>query len=229
MPPRSAASPETGLRFFLDTADAKAWAEWLPLGLFHGVTTNPILLQAAGVPCRLQALSGLVAEAFRLGASEVQVQTFGRTRALYVEHGRAIAGFDPRVVVKIPTTVEGTAAAAVLAGEGIRITMTGVYNAAQSLVAEALGAAYAAPYLGRMNDAGRDGFGEIAAMGRSARAHGATTRILVASLRRAADVARLAAEGLDTFTFNPKVAADVFADDATAQAIEAFEAAAEAS
>jgi transaldolase len=229
MPPRPPEAPQTGLRFFLDTADSKAWAEWLPLGLFHGVTTNPILLQAAGVPCRLQALSALAQGAFRLGAAEVQVQTFGRTRALYVEHGRAIAAFDPRVVVKIPTTVEGTAAAAILAGEGVRITMTGVYNASQSLVAEALGAAYAAPYLGRMNDAGRDGFCEITAMGRSARAHGATTRILVASLRRASDVSRLAADGLDTFTFNPKVAADFFADDATAQAIEAFEAAAEAS
>jgi transaldolase len=227
MPAASPVPSPPGLRFFLDTADRAAWAEWLPLGIFHGVTTNPVLLKAAGVPCTLPVLSGLVAEAVELGAGEVQVQTWGRTRVRYVEHGRALAALDSRVVVKVPTTVEGTAAAAVLAREGVRLTMTAVYDPAQALVAGALGAAYAAPYLGRMNDEGRDGFGDIAAMARGARAHGARTRILVASLRQPADVARLAADGLDTFTFSPKVAAAFFSDDATARAVEAFEAAAE--
>lgn len=66
-------------------------------------------------------------------------------------------------------------------------------------------------------------------MARAARAHGAATRILVASLRQPADVARLAAEGLDAFTFSPKVAAAFFDDEASARAVEAFEAAAETS
>jgi transaldolase len=221
------AASGSGLLFYLDSADRSAWREWLQLGLFRGVTTNPVLLEAAGVACTLPALSELVDDALGLGAEEVQVQTWGRTREAYLAHGRALAAFDRRVVVKVPTTVEGTAAAAILAGEGVRLTMTAVYGAAQALVAGALGAAYAAPYLGRMNDAGRDGFGEIVAMARAARAHGARTRILVASLRQPADVARLAAEGLDTFTFSPKVAAAFFADEATQAAVEAFEVAAE--
>jgi transaldolase len=219
--------PPGSLVFLLDSAERSAWREWLPLGLFRGVTTNPVLLQAAGVPCTLHALATLVGDAFELGAHEVQVQTWGRTRQAYLGNGRALAAFDPRIVVKVPTTVEGIAAAAILGAEGVRLTMTAVYNASQALLAGALGAAYAAPYFGRMNDAGRDGFGEIVAMGRAARAHGGRTRILVASLRQASDVARLAAEGLDTFTFSPKVAADFFADEATRTAVEAFEAAAE--
>lgn len=222
------AVPAAGsLVFFLDTADRSAWREWLPLQLFRGVTTNPVLLEAAGVPCTVSALSALVGDAFAIGAREVQVQTWGRTREAYLANGRALAALDPRIVVKVPTTVEGVAAAAILASEGVRLTMTAVYNAAQALVAGALGAAYTAPYLGRMNDADRDGFGEIFAMGRAARAHGGRTRVLVASLRKASDVAILAADGLDTFTFSPKVAADFFADEATLAAVEAFEQAAE--
>ncbi len=155
------------------------------------------------------------------------MQTWGRTRDLYVEHGRALAAIDPRIVVKVPTTVEGAAAAAKLRDEGVRLTMTAVYSAAQALVASALGAEYAAPYLGRMNDSGRDGFGEIVAIARAARAHGSAMRILVASLRDASDVVRLAAEGLDTFTFGPKLAAGLLADELAAQAVEAFEVAAE--
>ncbi len=216
-----------GLRLMLDTAERSAWAEWLPLGCFYGVTTNPLLLEAAGVPCTLPALSDLVRAALDLGAGEVQVQTWGRTRDVYFEHGRALAALSPKVVVKVPTTVEGVAAAARLGREGVRLTMTAVYTAAQALIASALGADYAAPYLGRMNDAGRDGFREITAMARSAHEQGSATRILVASLRHPGDVVRLANEGLDTFTFSPKLAAGFFTDETTEQTVEAFEAAAE--
>ncbi len=220
-------SPVPGLRFLLDSADHAAWAEWLPLGCFHGVTTNPVLLQAAGVPCTVSSLASLARQAIDLGAGEVHTQTWGRTRDLYVEHGRALAAIDPKIVVKVPTTIEGAAAAATLRREGVRLTMTAVYTAAQALVASALGAEYAAPYLGRMNDAGHDGFGEIATMARTARAQGSSMRILVASLRDPGDVVRLAAEGLDTFTFAPKLVAGFFADRDAAQAVEAFETAAE--
>jgi transaldolase len=211
----------------LDTAERSAWAEWLTLGCFHGVTTNPVLLQVAGIPCTLPALSELARQALELGAGEVQVQTWGRTRDLYFEHGRALAAISPKIVVKVPTTVEGVAAAARLRREGVRLTMTAVYTAAQALIASALRADYAAPYLGRMNDAGHDGFREIAAMARMAREQGSGTRILVASMRHPGDVVRLANEGLDTFTFSPKLAAGFFTDETAAQTVEAFEAAAE--
>lgn len=224
MSPSNASS--AGLRFFLDSADRGAWDEWLPLGIFHGATTNPVLLEAARVPCETEALARLAGRAFDLGAAEVHMQTWGRTRDTYADRGRALAAIDPRVVVKAPTTVEGTAAAARLRRDGVRLTMTAIYSAAQALAASALGADYAAPYLGRMSDAGRDGFGEIVAMARALRAHGSTTRLLVASLREPSDLVRLAAEGLDTFTFGPKLAAALFADDLARAAVEAFEAAA---
>lgn len=221
-------SAALGLRFLLDTADRAAWTQWLPLGCFYGVTTNPTLLKAADVPCSVTALTRLARQAIDLGAGEVHVQTWGRTRTLYVEHGRALAAIDPKIIVKVPTTIEGAAAAATLRREGVRLTMTAVYNVAQALVASALGADYAAPYLGRMNDAGHDGFGEIATMARTARAQGSSMRILVASLRDPSDIVRLAADGLDAFTFNPKLIPGFFADRDAALAVEAFEAAAEA-
>jgi transaldolase len=220
-------SQASGLRFLLDTADRAAWAQWLPLGCFYGVTTNPTLLKAANIPCSVTTLARLAREAIDLGAGEVHIQTWGRTRTLYVEHGRALAAIDPKIVVKAPMTIEGAAAAATLRREGVRLTMTAVYSVAQVLVASALGADYAAPYLGRMNDAGHDGFGEIAAMARMARAQGSPMRILAASLRDTADIIRLAGDGLDTFTFNPKLIPGFFSDRDAAQAVEAFETAAE--
>ncbi len=216
------------IRLFLDTADKAAWRSWLPTGLFHGVTTNPTLLAAAGIPCNLPALGPLVDAAFGFGANEMQIQTFGRSSDALERNGRAIAALDPRIVVKVPITREGALAASRLGADGIRITMTAVYAAHQALSAAALGADYAAPYLGRMNDAGRDGQGEIAAMRDMVAASGSRMRILVASLRSAEDLSRLAARGLDTFTFSPTVAAMLFSDPLTEAAAEAFEVAAAA-
>lgn len=217
----------SALRFFLDTADVKEWAKWLPTGLFYGVTTNPVLLKAAGVACTHASLRDLARAAFALGVKEVQIQTWGRTAEAYMANGRELALIDPRVVVKIPTNEAGIHAAKALLAAGTRVTLTAVYTPAQALLASAIGASYSAPYLGRINDANRDGFGDIVAMHKGARAAGGDTRILVASLRSAGDVAKLAADGLDIFTFSPKVAADFFADALANAAIEAFEVAAE--
>jgi len=216
------------LRLFLDTAEKSAWREWLPTGLFYGVTTNPTLLAAASIPCNLAVFPALVDAVFSLGANEMQIQTFGRTADALERNGRAIAALDPRIVVKVPVTFDGVVAAMRLKADGIRVTITAVYASHQALTATALGTDYVAPYFGRMNDAGRDGEGEIVAMRDMATKSGSATRILVASLRSADDLARLAARGLDTFTISPKVAAMLFADPLTHAAAEAFEAAAEA-
>ena len=58
-------SPELrgGGRLFLDTADTDEWGELLPTGIFHGVTTNPTLLERAGQPCTVQNLHTMAAKA----------------------------------------------------------------------------------------------------------------------------------------------------------------------
>lgn len=216
------------LRLFLDTADREACERWFETGLFHGATTNPTILAASGVACTIAALGALASDLFALGAAEMQAQTWGRSAETLLRHGRMIAAIDPRMVVKVPITRDGAVAASILKQEGIRVTLTAVYGAHQALSAAAIGADYAAPYLGRMNDAGRDGFDEILAMRAIVHQSGSAMRILVASLRQADDLARLARHGVDTFTFSPKVAAALFDDALTTAAAEAFEVAAEA-
>ena len=95
--------------------------------------------------------------------------------------------------------------------------------------AAALGADYIAPYLGRITDLGRDGHAELTRMQRIVEGvarpvqAGAALRLLVASLRSAEDLARLAAEGLDTFTISPAIAAELFAVEPTLAAADQFE------
>jgi transaldolase len=76
-----------------------------------------------------------------------------------------------------------------------------------------------------MDDNGKNGFDECAKMQGIMDGLGSDTRVLVASLRDAGTLADLAAEGMDTFTFSPKVARELFdeplTDDAAAQFEEA--------
>ncbi len=75
------------------------------------------------------------------------------------------------------------------------------------LIAAALGADYVAPYLGRINDLGRNGREDLVAMQQACMGVGSATRILVASIRSVDDITLLATQGLNTFTFSPLVAA----------------------
>jgi transaldolase len=218
------------LRLLLDSADPSAWAEWLPTGVFRGVTTNPTLLRRAAQPCTHEHLAELSARALDLGAQELHLQAWGPD---LLACGRAIAQLAPgRIWVKLPITRAGAAAARSLIAEGCRVTFTACYEPAQVLLAAALGADYIAPYLGRICDLGRDGHAELIQMQRivdsldlphSAPRPQQPLRLLVASLRATDDLARLAAEGLDTFTINPEVAAALFAVEPTLAAAAQFE------
>jgi transaldolase len=214
------------LRLLLDSADPSAWAEWLPTGLFRGVTTNPTLLRRAAQPCSLEHFAVLSARALELGVQELHLQAWG---ADLIACGRALAQLAPgRIWVKLPITRAGAAAARALIAEGCSITFTACYEPAHVLLAAVLGADYIAPYLGRISDLGRDGHAELTRMQRivdSLSAEQATQppRLLVASLRAPDDLARLAAEGLNTFTISPEIAAALFAVEPTLAAAAQFE------
>ncbi len=220
---RSWQTDSAKLRLCLDTAEVAEWQTWLPTGMFYGVTTNPLLLERAAVTCSIESLQKLTHQAFTLGAQEVQLQAWGTTVEALVQTGQQLAAIDERVIVKVPVTQVGTQAAAQLMASGARITLTGVYAVHQVLIAAALGAAYTAPYLGRINDLGRNGREDLVMMQRSLTGVCSPTRILVASIRSVEDIAFLASQGLDTFTFSPAIAAAFFDVDATTQAASDFE------
>ena len=217
------------LRLFLDSADAETYDAWLPTGMFTGVTTNPAILERDGVECGVEALSALARNALEFDAvDEFQVQTWGEDSDEMWENGIALARLDPeRLVVKVPATMEGIKAANALVVDGVRVTITAAYAPHQVLVAASIGANYVAPYLGRMNDAGRDGMGTIVSMQETVEELESDMRVLVASVRTAAELSKLASKGCDTFTISEKVAAEMFSDPLTTQAALDFQSAAQ--
>ncbi|HEX6677435.1 MAG TPA: transaldolase family protein [Actinomycetes bacterium] len=209
------------MRLYLDTADRAAAEDLLRTGLFAGLTTNPMILQRSGLGA---AHAPEIHEwAVAAGAREVFFQAWGEDADSLVERGERLRELGPEVVVKVPASRAGAAACARLAARGAPTLLTAVYAPGQVLVAAAAGATYIAPYLGRLNDAGRDGVAEVTAMQEVLAATGASTKILLASVRDVPSMVKLARRGIDCFTIGPPVAEAFFAEHLTAAAVAAFE------
>jgi len=207
---------------YLDSADIAELRACLPHPLVHGVTTNPTLLRRAGVT--RSDLPALVEQLLALGAKQVQAQVHatdveGMLADAEVLLRLADAG---RIVVKIPATREGLRAGAQLSARGVPVTCTAVYAPEQAAFAAMLGAAYAAPYLGRLQDSGADGLALIGQMQALIERSGAATRLLVASVRTREAFLGLLGLGVGAITLPPRLLPELLDHAATLEAERAF-------
>ena len=210
------------LRLFIDSVKPEDWDTYLGTGMFYGVTTNPNLLAKAGVPFRVDSMKDLARTAFDLGAKEIHLQVWGEEPEEMLEIGRELAAIDKRVMVKVPIDITGILLAKQLLEEGANITLTAIHFSQQILIAVGMGANYAAPYLGRMNDAGMDGMREVRTMERIISRSNSPLRLLVASIRSSEDLVNLASRGLNTFTLVPRIVLEMMENELTRLAVESF-------
>lgn len=209
------------MHILVDSGESEAVRRALASGFVAGVTTNPTLLRRAGV--RGPAVPELARAVLGAGARELHLQTYGATEAEMLREARELVAIDPaRVVVKLLATPAGYAAAARLAAEGVRVTLTAVYTLRQALTAESVGASYIAIYLGRMRDAGLDAMGIAGQMQALLRAQSARVAILAASIRTPDELVELAALGVAAATVAPAVLDRLLDSEATAGAAATF-------
>ncbi|NCX08398.1 MAG: transaldolase, partial [Rhodobacteraceae bacterium] len=93
------------MRLYLDTADQTAWAEWMPSGVFYGITTNPLLAARAGLTYHQINWQDMVQIAADAGAQEFHAQVIGNeTDALRFAENLYAYGASSNIdcVVKIP-------------------------------------------------------------------------------------------------------------------------------
>ena len=188
-------------RLYVDSADTDRVSSLLAAGVVHGVTTNPTILErgrrtAAEIP-------DLYARWTEEGAREIFFQTWGGDTAAFLRNAEGIRALGERVVVKVPATRDGFAAASALVRDGATVLVTAVYTVGQALACASIGAQYIAPYLGRMRDAGIDGDAVIARMQEVC--VGSASNVLAASLRSPEDITGLRLAGVPYFTAAPDV------------------------
>lgn len=215
------------MHLYLDSADAGELDRVLPSPLVYGVTTNPTLLKRAQLGW--SGLPDFVRHVATRGAQAVHVQVRSEDTAGMLADAREYLalGDHLRIIVKLPATRAGFAAAAALAADGVDVTMTAVFEPEQALWSALAGARYAAPYLGRLDDAGRDGRAVIEAMqdvvsryGR--RTEGTDLRLLVASVRTRQDFLDLLRLGVGAITVPVRLFEELTDHEATRAAERAF-------
>ena len=128
------------MKLFLDTADTDCWADLAGTGLFSGITTNPLLIQRAGLNTSIETYQALYERAVKLGYPCIQFQVFGED---WLQCAQSIASIGPEVFIKIPADKRGFEAVSEL-NLPDRTTLTAVYSDGQIIAAEALQVAYTA-------------------------------------------------------------------------------------
>lgn len=202
---------------YLDSADRDQLAPLLATGLFAGVTTNPSILQRAGLGCA--DLPSLLSWARDHGVTRFYAQATGLTEDELRASSSDIAALGGDVVIKLVATAEALTVARELMRAGREVLVTAVYHPAQALLAEAAGAKEIAPYVGRASDNGRNGVELVREIARIS----THTRILAASLRTVDQLAEVAAAGAHDVTLSIPIATALLCDELTLAAAAEFE------
>ena len=213
------------MKLYLDSFDVKSWQEWMPSGLFYGITTNPILAGRAGLFYSSINWPAKMALADKLNVKEfhIQVPSCDETAISFAAQRKKEAqNFNLNFVVKVPLTIEGVKLVPEMKRLGLSILMTACYHSKQYITADAIEAEYIAPYFGRMEEAGLDAFHHLSLMKELESYSTNRCKILIASIRSVEQMMTLAAKGHEYFTISPAIAVELINSDLTVKAVSDF-------
>ena len=208
---------------YVDSADLDDIADLCQTFPVTGVTTNPSILLAAVE--RGQRLSDLdvLDRLLLLCAGPVFMQPTADTPAgLAAAALRYVAADPARVVIKLPATATGLAAASELRRQGVRLAFTAAYTLAQAYCAVQAGAQWVIPYFGRLRRSGVDAADRVDAMTHLLAQQSTSTRILAASLKSVADLVEVTSAGAHDVTAPPDIIRALMDDELTQTAVAQF-------
>ncbi len=205
------------MRLFIDTANVEHIREISQMGVISGVTTNPSLIAKEGRNFQevVKEITGIVdgpisAEVISLHVSEM------------ISEAEQLAKIHPNVVIKLPMTGPGMAAAGSLKKMGIKTNVTLVFSANQALMAARAGATYVSPFVGRLDDIGQDGLVVVKDTVDIFAQYGLETEVIAASIRHPEHVRGAALCGSHIATIPYKVLKQMLNHPLTDTGIENF-------
>ncbi len=205
------------MKLFVDTGSVKEVEGLTALGIIDGVTTNPSLLARESGDFR-----EILREICRLVQGPVSAEVVATDFDGMMREGRDLAGIDEHIVVKVPFGKEGVRACRALSGEGLRVNVTLVFSPTQALLAAKAGAAFASPFVGRLDDIATSGMSLIREIIEIYDNYEFPTEVLVASVRNSIHVVEAARMGADICTCPAAVIEGLFKHPLTDIGLEKF-------
>ena len=205
------------MKLFLDTANLDEIAALADTGLVDGVTTNPSLIAKSG-----RDMSATIAEICAMVDGPVSAEVTATDHHTMLAEGRKLAGIAENVAVKVPLTPAGLRTCKVLADDGVMVNVTLCFSPAQAMLAAKAGAKFISPFVGRLDDLGRDGMGLIEDIVTIYANYDYATEVLVASVRGVQHVMDAALIGADVATVPPSVVHAMYKHPMTDSGLSAF-------
>jgi TalC/MipB family fructose-6-phosphate aldolase len=206
------------MELWLDTIDLDVIQNAHEMNILAGVTTNPTILSKADTSPETKIKQVLDAQSGYV-AAQVTVNDFSEMLA----QARRLAALSKRIIVKIPVTPDGLRAMAILNKENIATMATAIFEPPQVFLAAAVGAKYAAPYLGRIEKTTGHSFEILAEMTQIISQQKQTLRLLAAAITSTEQLIKCAALGVHAITLPAAVYQSLLATHpATEESLEGF-------
>ena len=205
------------MKLFLDSADIDEITALSDTGFVDGVTTNPSLIAKSG-----HNILDRVAEICAIVDGPVSAEVTATDYDTMLAEGRKLAGIATNVAVKVPLTKAGLQTCQTLSDAGTKVNVTLCFTAGQALLAAKAGAAFISPFVGRLDDIGKDGMGLIEEICTLYANYDYPTEVLVASVRSTQHVVDAALMGADVVTLPPKILTALFYHPLTDSGLDAF-------
>lgn len=191
------------MELYLDSANLKEIEEGFKLGFLNGLTTTPTFMQREGIT----DIDGMIVKLSKM-VPVLQIEALGNTaEEVVAEADRQLAlGLDPaKTVFKIPVSLEGVRACALLRKKGLLVNVHLVYTLQQAYMAMHAGATYVCPLVGRLQDQGHDALGLVEQCVDAVDHYGYDTKIMFSSVRNSEHVRNALNIGVHTITVPLKV------------------------
>ncbi|MSS71403.1 MAG: fructose-6-phosphate aldolase [Candidatus Latescibacteria bacterium] len=205
------------MKFFIDTASVKEIQEANAMGILDGVTTNPTHMSKEE-----GTFEDILLRICEIVDGPVSAEVVSLKWEEIVAEAGKIAKIHPKIVVKIPITLDGLKAIKRVSSEGIRVNVTLCFSATQALLAAKAGATYISPFIGRLDDIGHEGMELIRTIREIYDNYGFETQILAASVRSPQHVVQAALAGADVVTLPPAVIKQLLAHPLTDIGLKRF-------
>lgn len=208
------------MKFIIDDANVEAIKNLYEYFPVEGVTTNPsILAKSRRSPYEvLKEIREFIGK-----DADLHVQVVSKNAADMVTEAVEIQErLGENTFIKVPTTREGLKAMKLLSAKGVKITATAIYTPMQAFLAAKAGAAYAAPYVNRIDNLGADGIETVKKIHNIFQNNGLKTEVLAASFKNSQQVLELCAYGIGAATIAPDVIEGLIRNDAVTSAVDVF-------
>ena len=213
------------MKLFIDSADAAQWTLAPGAPLVAGVTTNPSLVHQAGVPVSLAGYQALLASAQTAGMAKLMVQVptdnAQDNHALVSTLAPQAQQAGVHLTIKLPCDPQWQASVQAVQALGLDVLLTGLSNPMQLMWAQHMGVQWVAPYVGRLEAAGRDVWALMQACVQVQQAGGPA--LLAASVKSGDTLAKLMGLGAAGVTLKPAFINGLCTDVVTQQAVAQFQ------